>query len=452
MRQVKKPTPRLERFLPGVRRAGSRGGGGADSKSPAMRSSMEEYLQAELGEGTRESSGAFTLARAQALEKLAGFQMPGPHTWVLKVVQASVASGCSALTVRQNSTESIFVFCDAPGWSVDQVEEAFCQPGTVRDRGLRHLRQALWNVGISGLRPFYVTGAGWPEALVWDGRSLSQRPTSPVTETTLVVSHRVWQKGRGFPILRSIEAAERNAEVLLELKQKAFVCPIPLRLDGLRLDALQLCPSHGLSSRSSLLRLAFPQGPLPPLGIPPATAGGFVREGEMRADVDGIYQGPVEIPESAALMCLLSAHVMRLPDGKSHKWSTARQPSLLYWVLDGVVLNQANLSVPSRCCSLAVMASAEGLITDLSGFTLQINAEYRERLWKVYELAAEFAARVRVDFSGVMEKQPQSLWARLWHGSSNKNTLADELSQALGSLRREWADFEAGFKNPWRLS
>jgi len=414
-----------------------------------MHSAMEEYLQAELNEGAVESSGVFTLARAQALEKLAGFQLPGPHTWVLKVVQCAVASGCSALTVRQTSTESIFTFCDAPGWAPNQVEEAFCEPGSTPARGLTHLKQALWNAGISGLRPFFVAGAGWQEALVWDGRSLSRRPAEPVSQTTLVVSHRVWKKGRGFPILRGIEAAERNAEVLLELKQKAFVCPIPLRLDGLRLDALQLCPSHGLSSRSSLLRLGFPQGPLAPLGIPPATSGGYVREGEMRADLDGLFEAPQEAPTAAALLCLLTAHAVLVPEGKRQGWRSAPHASSLYWVLDGVVLNQATFSVPSRCCSLAVMASAEGMTTDLTGFALQINAEYRRRLWKVYELVADFARTARVDFSQVVDKKSQSFWVRLGLGKRGpaEKTLADEFSEALAALRRDWAELKSGLKS-----
>ncbi|MCW5871526.1 MAG: hypothetical protein KIS61_30010, partial [Candidatus Eremiobacteraeota bacterium] len=62
-------------------------------------SELEEFLRAQVDEGAKDSSGQFTLSREKALEKLAAYQLQGGHAWVLKIVQAVVASGASQLAV-----------------------------------------------------------------------------------------------------------------------------------------------------------------------------------------------------------------------------------------------------------------------------------------------------------------------------------------------------------------
>jgi hypothetical protein len=134
-----------------------------------IRSELEEYLTGCLAEGDRDSSGAFTLARDKALEKLGNFSLPREDAWVLKVVQAAVASQATSLEVRQTSNEIQFSFGPARPWSLAEVEAAFVNPEPEADRGLDHLKRGLWSVSLNGMKPFKYSLPQQKTSLIWNG-------------------------------------------------------------------------------------------------------------------------------------------------------------------------------------------------------------------------------------------------------------------------------------------
>ncbi|MBX3171123.1 MAG: hypothetical protein KF760_27190 [Candidatus Eremiobacteraeota bacterium] len=367
-------------------------------------SELEDLLRAEVGEGVKDSSGRFTISREKALEKLAAFRLASETAWVLKIVQAAVASSCTELDIRQTSTGTEFHFSGETGWTLAQVEAEFYQVEAVSETSLEHLKQGLWSVSLNGMRPFSMVAPDWPEALLWTGDKMLRKPVKPVSRMVLTISHRSMVEGRRFSLIPDFEAASRNAEIARELAEQAFVCSKPLRLDNRRLDSLQLCPRHGLSSSSYPVQLGFLRGDLPALGLPPATVGGFTAPKEVDPSMRKLLHPEVTIPQRLALACMVTAHLRKVARDKALVWKAYEEECLIYWVRDGVVVDRTRPRLVSAgCCSLALFASAEGLSADAGGFVLQKNEAFRQREEEVCRLGASFLGEVRLNMTSVVE-------------------------------------------------
>lgn len=342
-------------------------------------SELEQFLQDELQGGIHDSAGQFTMARQKALEKLGSFQLPRPTAWVLKVVQAAVAIGSPALFVSQTGTDTEFRFSPPSHWTLDCMEGAFYDPEVSPDRALDHLKRALWTLALQQLRPFRLVLTGCPEALVWSGQEFRRLPAQAPKYLLLTVSHRSFSQGKGLPGLRNLQAAQSNVEVLAELVQRAFVCPIDLWVDKRRLDALQGCPHHGFNPTTYPIRLGFARAQAPVFRVPPKTLSGYRPVSPGSSSLSGIFRSQTELPSQVEVAMLLSAKIVLASSGGSTRMSGVAQESYLNWVLGGVLVDRQELPIPPLAVSVALFASAEGLQTDLTGFQLTDNAERRER-------------------------------------------------------------------------
>jgi len=374
----------------------------------ARPSELEEFLQSQVQEGAKDSSGRFTLSRDKALEKLGAFQLQGAHTWVLKIVQAAVAVRAQQLSIRQTGTDTEFHFVMAQPWSLEQVEEAFHEPEISSDAGLEHLKRGLWSVSLHNMRPFLMAAPGWSASLVWTGKTLQRGPTRARDSLLLAISHRTIFEGKGIPLLRNIEAASGNAAVLAELRDRAFACGIPLRVDNRRLDALQACPGYGVSNITYPVHLGFFSESLPNFPIPPATLGGFQATQPGDKQLSKVFHHQVTVPSSVAVACLITAHLKQVKKGKSLVWETYMNHSTLFWVRDGVVVDKDYLGVGNSCVSCALFASSEGLRSDLSGFTLTRNDAYRERVQRICATFVPFLEQAEVSLAELVRSHQQT--------------------------------------------
>ncbi|MBT9583947.1 hypothetical protein IV102_11440 [bacterium] len=333
-------------------------------------SELEQFLQQQVDEGQRDSSGQFTLSRDKALEKLAAFQLPRASAWVLKVVQGVVASQAPSLTIKQTSTDTEFYFDPAQAWTLAMIEAAFYDPESSDSLALDYLKRGLWAVSLNEMRPFRLALPNHPEALVWTGQEFRRAAGQSPDSVSLMVSHRTLFEGKGIILLRSFEAARVNAQILEELTQFAYVCSIPLTVDRRRIDALQACPSHGQSASSYPIRLGFAKADLPNLTIPPGSLSGYIPKEAGDSRMARVFQSQVTIPSLISVGLLLTAHVARVKEGRTTVWRCQKRDSCIYWVLDGVVVAREALLLPDFSVSCAVFASAQGLRTDLTGFNL----------------------------------------------------------------------------------
>ena len=325
-------------------------------------SELDQYLDSQSWEAALDSSGHFTIDRQKALEKLAQFQLPGEHHWALKVVQAAVAFGSAELEISLTLSFSQFLFSE--GCTLDELEEAFFQPEPGPSRGLNHFKTALWSVGYGGLRPFQYCPAHSTESLVWTGERFQRVACRAARVDCLTVSQRTRQQDqRSLFLLREIEAAQANQQLSEVLVQGAYACPIPLRLGGKRLDVLQHCPQASLSDNVFPLGLVSAQGDFPKLAVPGASRH-FQR----------VTPKGLPLPNYALTEDFLLPGCFALVTGQMH--ADVEATCSLLWVLDGVVVAHEALAHRAEV-SAAVLVSAEGLATDLTGFTL-IASELKE--------------------------------------------------------------------------
>lgn len=368
-------------------------------------SELEDFLRSQIEEGAKDSSGHFTLSREKALEKLAAYQLQGGQSWVLKVIQAVVAAGASELSIRQTGTDTEFHFPVSQPWLLAEVEDAFYDPEVSSNRSLDHLKRGLWSVSLHNMRPFLLALPGWPEALVWNGKVLQRGPVAARETALLAISHRTVFEGKGIPLLRNLEAASGNAEVLTALRDRAFTCAIPLKVDSRRMDALQACPKYGISKSSYPVYLAFLRGDLPALSIPPATFGKYRPPVEGDASIAKVFHRQTSLPEKVALGALITAHVREIKRGKETILEAFSVRSCLYWVRDGVVVDWEHLKMAEGCISCALFVSAEGLATDLTGLKLTRGEAYEDRLERALDIARPLVAQAEVSLDEMIRSQ-----------------------------------------------
>ncbi len=376
------------------------GGRGEVRPKQSALNALDELLAREVAEGEKLDSGKFTLARDKALEKLSGYQLPGEADWVLKVIQAAVAGGFRQINVRLSGGGVEFGLAGECAWTLSDLQQGFYDPQTSADRSLQHLKQALWSACLQGRRPFHLSSPGWDESLFWNGESMRRQVGVATPETRLTISHRAREGIFSYRLLRDVESARRNSEILQTLRNRAFVCPVPLRVDARRLDALQHCPDHGLSSSSYPLRFAFSVGgDLPPFKMPPLTRGGYDIPHNANVALLNLVERHLQVPDECALVAILTAHARDVQWGKSTSWQPYEQTSRIYWVSDGVVIDCRAFAVAPGSCSLGLVASAQGLTTDLSGLALQVNQVYRGRLSEICRMAHSFleTSQLRTD-------------------------------------------------------
>lgn len=307
--------------------------------------SVDDVLAGYLGEVQRDSSGKFSLEPSKALQKLAHFSLARPGDWVLKVVQAAVASDAGEIRGKLRLTSASFDFTPA-NWNYGRLLQAVCDPEPSGVRALDHLRVALWDC-FRARRSFRLQSPSERYALTFDGRWLTEEAVrEPVSGV------RLWfglsRRGAFFKA-----RPEVRAELSLALRDSAFVCPIPLWLDTVRLDG---------PGRASGLPMAelFARGEAPPLELPEARK------------------------RDASALCRV-----RLARHGGH--TRDKSVDQVCWILDGVIVKQTFMGEPLNDMWGTVFLSAAGLRCDVSGVPAD-SPELQQRLQSAL-LALEPAVR-----------------------------------------------------------
>lgn len=353
-------------------------------------SELEQYLAEHTSEGTTQSEGAFTISREEALRKLGSLQLSQEGDWLLKLVQAAVASGqANRIEIKQNKKDTEVRF--QASWQLDQIEDAFFNPEPQQDRALNHLVAGLRGAAVGEGRPLSLTTSGSPFRMSWDGETMRRDSEKEVDTFSVVVSNRTFSQGKGIFLYRDVEAAKVNAANLSRLTEMAYVCPIALQVDSRRLDMLQLAPGHGVSPSTHPYSIGWTNYPgLPSLELPPASfessrVPGKAEKPEALRQLSGELFDLWKAREKVTLGWMLSSHVSAKKEKRELQLSEvtvfvpgARQSQLL-WVLDGVVVHKEIIALAPRSVSMLALVSAEGLKTDLSGLALILDGAHTSR-------------------------------------------------------------------------
>ena len=344
------------------------------------------FLSEQTSEGVVDSRGQFTVSHVQAARKLAKFALPRPSAWVTKLIQAANRWSCPAVQIRQTATETLFHFT-LPSLGQIPTEDAIVSSLLSAKIGGQEALDAF-SLALRAL----VEQARLSFILVADDGDLEPRPIyaghyygdiserarldrrfRPKPGLSLTVYHRPPAK-EDDGLFDAVSRLRSYVPIIEELDKYCHVSQVSILLDGRRVDSLVSAPSLGLTETTR---------PLMFLGV------------------EGLQYSPPRLPLpldfDEKLVSLLS-HPRRIARGYgggkdfqavfvvSARTGPGladllgpRRMSRLVWVNDGAIVQDQVLGLTSRRVGLTIFANAQGLDTDLTGFTMLANAEFQSR-------------------------------------------------------------------------
>jgi hypothetical protein len=362
-----------------------------------MSDRLNSILQQLAQEGRVESKGVFTIAAEKVRQKLATFQFQRSGQWILKVIQALVAAGAERIELRASHTRLLIDYsCPKSPWGEAELEVAFKSPDETAGRALKHLAQALWHVSFKDGLLWSFAAARSNRSLCWTGQELVTAAASPLLEAQLIVIHNEAPLQSPWWIdasLASLAGPKWAANIAQELANYAYTCPVPLRLDGRRLDSLRLCPVIAQPRATSDILFGLESVHVASIGCGQAEAPKLKPSAltvhSKKQDILGatMVSGWWESPDLAWLS-LLSVHMQRQSDSFEYRKSMKRLSSVI-WVLDGVVVGTEFLPI-EHGAAVTLFASAEGLALDLSGLNVVRSAPLKTRERLICQAAREW--------------------------------------------------------------
>ena len=205
---------------------------------------LDGYLDRMRESGDFDSQGFFTVAGLRAVGKLARFLLEKESDWVLKFVQCACAADCPELRIKQTRVATQFHFTLPYAVQLTDFERSLIQAkNTTEQPGLEDLTAALRAVGLGQKRnwvaklntPSKETLISCSEGKVSAEQTQSESDHGPGTMITVGVSYPRGQSGKVAGLIRFGEAVQSEHETL---RERARCCPIPLYMDGVRLDDL----------------------------------------------------------------------------------------------------------------------------------------------------------------------------------------------------------------------
>lgn len=347
-------------------------------------SELFQWVENLANDGTWESEGRFTLEKDKAWAKLSTYQLPFAQAWVLKLVQAAVLSSTSELRIKQSGSETTFRFVDQTRWNEEDVTQALFSTGSVVDQGLVPLAVAVRYLARSAEK---LLSLHYPDGTtqVWDGQAFHTEASPYPTEDFEISIFSAQKQGRRWSLL-SGGAAGESAIVGKVLSNLAYVSPIPITVDGRRINGFANDPDAGASSATAPFALM----PLKAdLHLPEFR---FLRDRDWRPESDEVslrienLDGLLGESLSCGLLVCLTASVKEQQDAPLFE----HQPSFIKWIRDGVIVRAERLP-PKGAIGVTLLVSAEGLRTDLSGLNLA-----QDQTFGVRKKQAMKRARIRL--------------------------------------------------------
>ncbi len=353
---------------------------------------LEQFLGEQASVGRLESEGVFTLAESAALKKLANFQLPRASAWILKVLQAAVASGAESLMVVTNSKATRFVFEPKVPLSLEELRVALLEVEHRASRPLTHLATGLRAVGFGDSRPFTLVldGAGERTLFAWDGDQLvsesRELPGGAPSALHLAVSFPAEDAGRALGGL--VRGAGRASAEFDELSYRGQASPIRLTFDGRRLDTMLGAPPEPEDHYTSLLSLNWwdpdrSPNSLNELSVPPGLRR---KQREWRLSDRFTAHGAFTLVGDPSLtrcrgLAKLNYHYY-LPQAAEHGTATFKpipRPSLCHFLIDGAIASSGLLAGAPSPVSCELFLDATDLPTDLTGLSPRPHAALRDR-------------------------------------------------------------------------
>lgn len=339
---------------------------------------LSSYLEGKQDDGQFQGTGQFTIEHQKAARKMARFALPRSTAWVSKFVQAAVGWSMKSLTVNQGLTYTVFHFewpklTELP--TEDDVVRGILSSGISDDHPITNLCMGLRAlVELEGLSFLLVLNNGdLKPKPIYSGAHFSQMSEaarlSPAFGArpglTITVAHGV----HSFFSEGSAGRARMQAKITKELDTYCFLSPVPITLDGRRVDGALHAPGYRSDKR---FRAIYTGGPRVTDGLTAMKVPENFEERRMSAYTDPRrarrgYGGKREV----AAVVLLG---MRLQEDVSSSKTT------IHWVRRGAVVDSQPVFIKTKSLICDLYIEADDLATDLTGFKVSKSDADRSKL------------------------------------------------------------------------
>jgi hypothetical protein len=192
---------------------------------------LDSFLAAQQSEGRYFDTASFTIDSVKALHKLSLHQLPDSGLWLVKLVQAAVASGADSVAVTFERKKVTARFLPRQAWQADEVLEVVLSGALPQDRALMHLVTAIRG-----------SSASISEAVAWScgaarvelGQGSCQVVAQPEqSEFQLVATRPARSRSLSKTLASSVtDLVKQTVEEHDALRGHCWVCPIPITIDG----------------------------------------------------------------------------------------------------------------------------------------------------------------------------------------------------------------------------
>ena len=337
---------------------------------------LSSFLEEQASGGQSQGVGDFTISHEKAAKKMAEYSLPREHAWVLKLIQAGVGWGCDEIRVTQSQLFSTFHFkfsdfsaLPTNNQLVSAILRADLESTKPLDAFAMGLRLVVEKSHLSFLLLIDTDDIA-PQAIyagVYFGEMDEKRRAEMRVgwgKGVTVMLHHIAHSDSNRLLLNFIPIARHGLPMFLELDRYAFACPVPITLDGRRVDGLFRSGRFGWSSEFKPLRTCGVEVPGdldPAFGISPGFDDHTFSVFTPRRELSRLTR-----PNRAEVFLALCVRSQKSCDSLEQKV----EPSTLFWVRDGVVVDMEPLPGKTTFLRLYVFANAEGLRSDLTGFQL----------------------------------------------------------------------------------
>lgn len=368
------------------------------------RVNIEGFIDQARTLGRHDSEGVFTIAREQAIRKLASLQLPSSNSWILKILQAAVRSGADRLVVETGRHITYMAFSPSELFQVDTLASALTEPDLKLSDSFAHLATGLRAVGFGDGRAFTV---GFEEGrlcslLGWNGERLvkKQHEVEATSQSPMV------RLGVAHPGLPEKKLSTEVVEELKELRRGAEVCPIQVTIDKQRVDdfsAELIDAGHGLGKRIVLSAGWQPwekDSGLYPLSRPQQIVARSLRFGFQDRFTDNRtfhLEGRTEDTQVSSLAKISYGFHVDSHRSSLGKFRFHNKPrhSYVHWVQDGVVVDRHRWQFEPAAVSFDLFLSAHGLKSDVSGLRIVRRPDVAHRIGRALPFVVQQAEGTR---------------------------------------------------------
>lgn len=357
---------------------------------------LNSYLSSYESDGVVMDGGGFTISHEKARRKMSQYSLPRTHAWILKMIQAGVGFGCVGIGMTQTRNDSTIYFAfeksrDLPTIPdlVNSILTADIQSTEPLGRLAVALRVIVEGAGLSFLleiaydendRQAIYSGVYFGE--MTEDKRTKERENWKVGLTLKI--HHLAHTDVDRNVLRVIPLRDHGLPIMLELERYAYVSPVPIVVDGRRIDGIL---------RSGALSWTFTRRPLRMCGleIPGDDDPSFPIAQDMGNRIFKLSE-PLEENITKVLYSQVSeAYFLLAIEGRLNPNLVVKSgnKSYIHWVDNGVVTESERLPLTTSNLSLHVYVSADGCRTDLTGFHLTDSSLKRERKDRVLLRMAE---------------------------------------------------------------